>query len=82
MAIFTLIFGVIGGFIAGMIVAAGSWRNALTKLGVYALNAAKVPVAASPTPPPALTPAPSPTPTPKPTPMPMATRVEDPQKKP
>jgi hypothetical protein len=52
MIILTLIFGVIIGFIAGMIVAAGSWRNALTKLGLYAVNAAKAPIAAghAPTP--------------------------------
>ena len=68
MAIVTLIFGLIIGFIAGMIVAAGSWRNALTKLGVYAVNAAKTPVAARSGP------------TPAPAPLPMATRIEDPQK--
>ena len=52
MAFVTLILGLIIGFGAGMIVAAGSWRNALTKLGVYAVNAAKAPIAAghAPTP--------------------------------
>ncbi len=64
MAIITLIFGVIIGFVAGMIVAAGGWRNALTRLGVYAVNAAKTPDSASPAP----------------IPMPMATRPEAPQR--
>ena len=61
MAIFTLIFGVIIGFIGGMIVAAGSWRNALNKLGMYAVNAARTPDIAPPAP----------------TPMPVASRAED-----
>jgi len=73
MAILTLIFGLIIGFIAGMIVAAGSWRNALTKLGVYAVNAAKTPAAASPAMPMA-------TRSPAPSAMPVETRTEDPQK--
>jgi hypothetical protein len=64
MAILTLIFGAIIGFVAGMIVAAGSWRHALNKLGMYAVNAARTPDIAIPAP----------------TPMPMATRAEDPQR--
>jgi len=64
MAILTLIFGAIIGFIAGMIVAAGNWRNALNKLGMYAVNAARVPAAAIPAP----------------APMPMSTRAEDVQR--
>ena len=65
MAIVTLIFGLIIGFIAGMIVAAGSWRNALTRVGLYAVNAGRPPVAANAAPTPA--------------PLPMTTRTEDPQ---
>jgi hypothetical protein len=65
MPLVTLILGLLGGFIAGMIVAAGSWRKALGKLGTYAINAANAPPAppAAPAPlaPPneAATPAPS-----------------------
>jgi hypothetical protein len=67
MAFVTLVFGLILGFIAGMIVAAGSWRNALTRLGVYAVNAGRTPVAAKA----------APTPAPMTTPTPMATRIDD-----
>jgi len=73
MAFVTLILGLIIGFGAGMIVAAGNWRNALTKLGVYALNAARPPAATQAEP----TPTPMPHPTPTPTPTPMATRIDD-----
>jgi len=66
MAFITLILGLIIGFIAGMIVAAGNWRNALNKLGLYAVNAAKPPA--------------DPSPARSATPMPMATRADDPLK--
>jgi hypothetical protein len=50
MSIITLILGLIIGFSAGMVVAAGGWRNALARLGAYATSAAK----ASSSPPPAV----------------------------
>jgi hypothetical protein len=52
MSIITLILGVIIGFVVGMIVAAGSWRKALGKLGAYATEAANdsAPAVNSPTP--------------------------------
>jgi hypothetical protein len=40
MPIFTLLIGILAGFAAGMVVAAGSWRKALGKLGSYATNVA------------------------------------------
>jgi hypothetical protein len=48
MPIITLIIGLLAGFCAGMIVAAGSWRQALARLGTYATNASRTPVAAPP----------------------------------
>jgi hypothetical protein len=45
-SIITLIIGVIIGFVVGMIVAAGSWRKALGKLGAYATSAANEPAPA------------------------------------
>jgi hypothetical protein len=41
----TFIIGLLGGFIVGLIVAAGSWRAALGKLGSYATHAANTPPA-------------------------------------
>jgi hypothetical protein len=69
MPIITLIIGAILGFTAGMIVAAGSWRNALAKLGAYATNAAKAPAVTAPA---AMEPAVT-----APAAMPIATRIED-----
>jgi len=43
MPLVTLIIGFLGGFIVGMVVAAGSWRKALGKLGSYATDAANAP---------------------------------------
>jgi hypothetical protein len=48
MPLFTFMIGLLGGFIAGMIVAAGGWREALGKLGAYASNAARTPPATPP----------------------------------
>jgi hypothetical protein len=59
MSMITLILGVIIGFVVGMIVAAGSWRKALGKLGAYATDAANNPAPAVNNPAPAVN---SPTP--------------------
>ena len=48
MSFITLILGLILGFIAGMIVAAGGWRNALARFGACAINAAKPASASAP----------------------------------
>jgi hypothetical protein len=45
MPLVTLIIGFVGGFIVGLIVAAGSWRKALGTVGSYATHAANTPAA-------------------------------------
>ena len=45
MAFITLIIGAVLGFIGGMIVSAGDWRNALAKLGAWAIKASQTPPA-------------------------------------
>ena len=45
MAFITFILGAILGFIGGMIVSAGNWRNALDKLGASATKASQTPAA-------------------------------------
>jgi hypothetical protein len=50
MAFITLIIGAILGFIGGMIVSAGNWRNALAKLGACATKASQTPAAPAPAP--------------------------------
>lgn len=51
MSIITFIFGIVIGFVVGMIVAAGSWRKALGRLGAYATSAANEPAPAADNPP-------------------------------
>ncbi len=45
MAFITLIIGAILGFIGGMIVSAGNWRNALARLGAWAIKTSQAPPA-------------------------------------
>ena len=45
MSIVTLIFGLIIGFVAGVIFISGGWRQALARFGACAISASKVPAA-------------------------------------
>ena len=45
MPLATLILGFLAGLIVGMVMAAGSWRKALGKLGSYATSVANAPPA-------------------------------------